>query len=556
MSETSERAAVVTSWALFCGVEAWFVHQGGRLPTAEAVALEAVVVVAAAYGQARVLPAGLARSPAWAGLLPVAWTAAMLGPPGLAAVPYALGCLAIAVAAARLASALLPAWGWAVAAPLLGGLGVRALVWSWSPGASERQTSVDASWASALRREVAWPSTPPTPASEGPPVVLITVDTLRADAAASMVGLARVADGGRRFDTALSTSSWTVPAMASVMTGRTPAGHGAGVGPDGALHGIDAGVTTLAEALTEQGYVAAAFATNAWLKPGLGFERGFARYDHADLRRPHRLLASGFPPGRAPRDAEAVVDRALAWVGTQGDGRGRLLWVHLLDPHLPWLHDGAAGGWTDERLRSGMRLDAATEAAIRAGYAAEVAVADAAIVRLLDGLASAGWSDAVVALTADHGEEWWDHGSTGHGHQHHAEVVRVPMALRGPGVSPGVEGSPVQLADLATTLAALAGAALGDGARLDGAIPADRVVTTVGNAYFRAERSAWGQGMHAIGRLDGAARCYALDVDPGEQQSLPCPSGAVLDAWSSASLGAGAAAAVDRAALRALGYVE
>ncbi|MFM2162504.1 MAG: hypothetical protein RLZZ383_2016 [Pseudomonadota bacterium] len=556
MSPAASKAAVVASWTLFALAEVGFVLRGGRWPTPEGAALEAVLLVGLVFAQLRWLPEGVARSPAWTLVGPVGWTAVALGPTGWAAAPHAVGVAALAVVAARGLDAVAGRAALAVVAPLLGAVAVRAQVWAWSPGVTERVTSVQGTTWRRTLDELRPREATRTPEASGPPIVLITVDTLRADAAASMASLGRVASAGRRFETALSTSSWTVPSMASVMTGHLPATHGAGVSNAGALAGIAPTVPTLAESLSANGYATAAFATNAWLKPGLGFERGFDAYDHADLRRPHRLLAAGFPPGRAPRDAMEVVARALDWAGAQGDGRGRFLWVHLLDPHLPWLHDASGAGWSDERLRSGMRLDEDVERQLRAGYAAEVAHVDAAITALLDGLEAAGWGAPVVALTADHGEEWWDHGGTGHGHQHHAEVVRVPMALMGPGVAPGVEAAPVQLADLGTTLAALAGVSLGDGARIDAAVPMDRVVTTAGNAYFHQERSAWGQGWHVLGRLDGAPRCYALATDPTEQQPTPCAAGAPLAAWEAVRLGAGAKADVDREALRALGYVE
>jgi arylsulfatase A-like enzyme len=317
---------------------------------------------------------------------------------------------------------------------------------------------------------------------------------------------------------------------------------------------------TLAERLAGEGYTTAAFTTNAWLTSSLGFHRGFATWRHGDESFHHLLALAGFPDRPPARTADAVVDRALGWLD-DAPPRGWFLWVHLLDPHLPYAHatDDLVAGLSDERLRSGLRLTEDIQRRTREGYAAEVAAADAALGRLVDALDARGvLRDGLVVLTADHGEELWDHGATGHGHSHHREVVQVPLVVAGAGLSAGERTDPVSLADVAGTLAAVAGLSADGGDLLSEATP-ERIVTTQGNAYFWQQRSAWGLGAHAIvSERDEVVRCWSPPADPTEQVELACPEGHLTAAAALAveGPGEGTAAEVAEGALRALGYVE
>jgi arylsulfatase A-like enzyme len=332
----------------------------------------------------------------------------------------------------------------------------------------------------------------------------------------------------------------------------------------GGLHGISPGVPTLAEALRERGYDTAAFTTNAWLTTPLGYSRGFDTWGHADERFHHMLAATGFPKGAKAREAERVVDRAIDWLeGEEADGF--FLWVHLLDPHLPYAH--AEGklerGLSDESLRAGLRLDASVVERVKAAYQREVDYADAQLMRLLDALEAKGVLDrGLVVLTADHGEELWDHGATGHGHTHHREVVQIPLVLAGRGVVRGPAPAMVSLLDVPSTLALAAGASLGAGRDLRAPGSVDRVVTSQGNAYFHAQRSAWSMGRRAMlltAAQDAPERCYDLNADPGEHTPVPCaPGSPALEAARAerAPSAEADAAELSREALKALGYVN
>lgn len=100
-------------------------------------------------------------------------------------------------------------------------------------------------------------------------------------------------------------------ALASILTGTDTRGHGAGVSADGKLQAINTEAVTLRQALGRAGYGTAAVTTNAWLAGGLGFERSFDAFWHADADFHHRLLLMGWPEGPKAHEGEAVVDRAL-----------------------------------------------------------------------------------------------------------------------------------------------------------------------------------------------------------------------------------------------------
>lgn len=554
--------SVFVPWLLVPLTGLWFALPSFRPPDLRTMAVEIVGWVVIGLAQARFAPPGWARSALWPGVLPVLITATALGPTGWAGLVHLVGLVVLAGAlVVRVERATTTGLLVGLLAAVAGGVVVRAQVLTRAEQGSGRQTSVSAGVAGKLVAEIVRPlrAAPAATGNDGPPLVLITVDTLRADAGANMEVAQRLSQRGRAFTQAVSTSSWTVPAMGSVMTGLLPVGHGAGIAADGRLGGLRGDVPVLAELLSDAGYATAAVATNAWLTPGLGFDRGFQTFWHGDERRHHRLPLGGFPQGSSPRDAERVVDHALTWLDTAPE-RGWFLWVHLIDPHLPFGHpeDAFVAGLSDERLRAGMRLDAEKVEAVRSAYQHEVDHVDAQVGRLLDALEARGVLEAgVVVLTADHGEELWDHGATGHGHSHHREVVQVPLVIAGAPV--GVSDAVVSLADVPVTLAAAAGLSIGDGVDLRGDLAGDRIVTSQGNAYFHQQRAAWGRGRRAIVGSAGEVPldCFDLTADPTEHTPLACaPADPVADAAvrTQAPTTAGGAD-VSRAALEALGYL-
>jgi arylsulfatase A-like enzyme len=559
----SRAGALGLAWLSVAAGELYFAGQGFQRPLLWQALAELLVLPGLGYCQLRLLPSGWLRSPLWPGVAVAAGTALVFGPDGVFAFAcFALGLGGVCVAGVRRVEAR---WrvGWigGLAAALLGVAAARYQVLVHSPHQDEQAMSATAPSRQLLAELAGGFAHSPRPAPVAlPPVVVLSIDTLRADHMLRMQSWQRLARRGATWERAMSTSSWTLPAMASLQSGVLPAAHGAGF-RDGRVQPLAPEVETLAETLAGAGYLTAAVLTNSWLVPELGFARGFREYAHVNTAFHHRLLLAGFPRRPAPHTAEAVVDRALAWLDTAPE-RGFYLWVHLVDPHLPYLHaepGSLAAKLSDERLRSGERLDAAQREQVRQAYAAEVAYTDHQLERLLDALERRGVLDqGVVVLTADHGEELWDHGATGHGHAHHAEVIDVALALIAPGVAPGPRSGLASLVDVAPTIRAAVGLPA-RGYDLRQPLPEGRIAVAYGNAYFETMRSARQRDRRVIvvGAETRELRCSDRLGDPLERVARDCPRD---DALVAAALGvagpaAGRVAEVPVQALQALGYV-
>ncbi len=301
-------------------------------------------------------------------------------------------------------------------------------------------------------------------------VVLVVVDTLRADHLGAYgyerptsPAIDRWAASAAVFEHAFAPSPWTLPSIASMLTGRLPTEHGAGVDrkdelPEGTPHNqrfqrLGDGIVTLAEIFSAEGYATGALINNSFLHPRFELDRGFDSYDYAPGR------------GKKSRRADEVVDLALQWIADR-EGPYFLL-VHIFDPHWPYAApEGFRGSFLGKRtLRSGELKE--VRAALRAGepidldafaaaYDEEIAFTDRELGRLLEGLGEAG-DEPVVFLTSDHGEEFGEHGGFEHGHTVYNELLQVPLILSGPGISAGRSREPVTLLDLGPTLLDAAG---------------------------------------------------------------------------------------------------
>lgn len=301
----------------------------------------------------------------------------------------------------------------------------------------------------AIFRPVAVPRRPD---SQGPLVVLILVDTLRADrlGAGLTPRLDALAASGLSFRQARSVSSWTWPATATLLTGLYPAAHGV---LDARRCLLQDGLATLPELFAAQGWTTGAFVANHLIDADNGFDQGFETFVCA--------------PNATAR---ALVARALDWVDAT-PGVARLMYLHLFDPHSPYAAPAPfAPAWpadlprTLEELRDAPAdpgIEARILDALRAQYDGEVAYVDAALGELLDGLAARGaLRDALVLVTSDHGEEFREHGLLAHGPHLYEESLAVPLLLAGFGrraLPPGIREAPVSLPDVCPTLLDLAG---------------------------------------------------------------------------------------------------
>jgi arylsulfatase A-like enzyme/Flp pilus assembly protein TadD len=255
-------------------------------------------------------------------------------------------------------------------------------------------------------------------------VLLITIDTLRADALGTYGGpaatpaLDRLAREGVRFDFAHAHAVVTLPSHASILTGRYPFEHGL---RDNSGYRLPAGSRTVATMLKQGGYATAAFVAGFPLHSRFGLGQGFDVYDDrfGDTRSPADF-------DMPERPASVVVPLARAWIAERSRGSGGtaspkplasnpdspfFVWLHLFDPHTPY--------------RPPPPFDATYA---NRPYYGEVAAVDAALAPLLDDL-RASTRPTLVIVTADHGEGLGDHGEQSHGLFAYESTLRVPLIV-------------------------------------------------------------------------------------------------------------------------------
>jgi Flp pilus assembly protein TadD len=249
------------------------------------------------------------------------------------------------------------------------------------------------------------PATPPRS------IVLITIDTLRADAIGpGTPALEKLRAESTDFTQAVTVAPLTLPAHASLFTGVFPPMHGA---RDNHIFALAADMPTFTDVLKKNGYATGAFVSSIVLAKRYGLARGFDEYDDQ---------VTG--PERSGSD---TVARASAWLSRAREPF--FLWVHLFEPHAPYTSGS---------------------------YAADVREADRYAGQLLDTVRARGaWDRTVVSVTSDHGEALGDHGEATHGFFIYDSTLRIPWLLRVPGVAARRYPHQVRIIDIMpTTMAA------------------------------------------------------------------------------------------------------
>lgn len=329
----------------------------------------------------------------------------------------------------------------------------------------------------------------------GPNLVLIVVDTLRADlcsvyggpcATPSLDGLAR---DGVRFDRCYSLGPWTPPAMLGMFASTYPPGLTPGVPRTTWLDEIwryilrpEDGV--LSETLAEKRYATGALIANPMLRGMEGMLRGFetTAFSHPTVMSRGGLfarlpflqdtLAAWFPRLAPERfhDTTADMTRYARQYLCRNRDRSFFLWVHYMDPHAPYDPPDAyrtmsgpfrafspdIGGTpegSDYKPLADFQPD--DRPYVRSLYEGEVRYVDHSIGEILAEIRRLGLANTYVCVTADHGEELWDHGGWGHGQNLYEELVHVPLLLNGPGLAHRTIPEPVTILDLMPTLADL-----------------------------------------------------------------------------------------------------
>ena len=432
-----------------------------------------------------------------------------------------------------------------------------------------------------------------------PNVLIVVVDTLRADrlgavdaSSSLMPFLDGVAARGVVFRRAYAPSSWTVPSVASLLTSRQPTHHGV-VSFEARLADAE---TTFPETLAAAGYRSAGFSANFRITDRLGFAQGFEHWQVFVANK------GDWPP--KTRGA-TVRMAALEWLDRTAGERGEapaVLYVHLMEPHMPYYpHDEAH--WTGVADVDRPAARAANEALLTAVnflkfdlvpppivtrlerlYDAEVTAVDDELEALFAALAARGFlDDAVVVVTADHGEEFGEHGGLTHGRTLYDELLHVPLVVTAPGDKRGVVDVPVSLLDVGPTVLELVGLARPDAFEGHSLVPLMRGATEVVPRPLLAElepedarrerrrhrASVMAGDQKVVVGVDGAPLWFDLAADPGEQHPRREPASdadrallATLERLRSSGGEAGKAVerapldAAERERLRALGYVE
>lgn len=398
-----------------------------------------------------------------------------------------------------------------------------------------------------------------------PNILLITVDTLRADhlsawgyPRATSPNLDRLAGEGLRFEQAEAQWPKTGPSFASLFTSTYPKDNGIvrQVGMP-----LPCTFTTLAEVLQRAGYSTHAVVANGAVGSHLYFDQGFGTFLESWNMAPAERDANPTGAGNVTRlalAAAAKIDPARPW----------FLWVHYLDPHAPYRPPAAF----ENRFQGDAQFDGTIEIPVSrrhkqelagigraqvidgekrlafyvARYDAEISYVDQEIGRLLAGLGEKRLlTDTLTAFTADHGESLGEHDYYfNHGRLGFQTCLHVPLVLHWPGrLAPAVDRSPVELLDLAPTLLAAAGVELPGGRWKQGrslwpriadpagaaeALTFSEAGTSPGRAWIKVARDRrWVLHYSPVAQVQrwvgGAGKAWALfDLagDPGETENV------------------------------------
>ena len=298
-------------------------------------------------------------------------------------------------------------------------------------------------------------------------VVVVVIDTLRADHLESYgyqrptsPFLAELARGGVLFEDASSPAPQTVPAVLSLWSGVHPSRHGVQYFPaSDSFHPrmprapptAPSETTFMAEYFRAAGFQTGAVVTNPWLQSKWGFAQGFDWYMH-----------------RGPGTRGAEVNAAALEILDDIDAPRFLLYLHYMDVHAPYLPSeeyladfarGIYGSYVHWNGRKGA-VSATDLAYTRAVYDAGIRTMDDALREFVVELSDRGLLEqTLLVVTGDHGEEFYEHEGLGHGHALYGELLRVPLVITHPSLSPRRIATPVGLIDVLPTLLALTGIA-------------------------------------------------------------------------------------------------
>ena len=386
------------------------------------------------------------------------------------------------------------------------------------------------------------PQPPPAPAAlaQRPNIMLVMVDTLRADHLScygadtiDTPALCSVAsDGGTVFD-GFSHASWTKPSTASLLTSLLPSTHGA-VAKTSVL---PEGVESLAEALKRGGWATGGIASNINLAPSFGFDQGYDEYHYLApdylagakesssklilyqiARSVWFKLRPGLRVGDFYQDAASVNRVAFDFLERHRDSRF-FLFLHYMDPHDPYFEHPYTGKAIARVANPHPSPELAAE--MKRLYTGEVKYLDGHFAQLIAKLKELGlWDDMLIVLTADHGEEFHEHGGFWHGLTLYDEQIRVPLLVKwpkgAPSAPPSARGHVSRHLDVAPTLLARAG--LTPPAEMQGVD-----LATPPAARAEKDRMALAEEDHEgnVLRSLRTSEWKLIDANPGNPRGLP-----------------------------------
>jgi arylsulfatase A-like enzyme len=275
--------------------------------------------------------------------------------------------------------------------------------------------------------------------------IIVLIDTLRADKLSPYVPTTRVKTPGLSTflqDAAVmlnarTQENWTKPSVATLLSSLLPWQHGAYTGDAK----VPQSVELLPELLQKRGFFTGAFIANGYVSDKFGFKQGWNSYRNY-IREGRRSTA------------QYVAADVLDWLDQRPKEKPFFLYVHTIDPHVPYkppehflaMYDALPySGPVDfkrtnellEKIKIGsIKLAARDKERLAALYDGEISYHDVHFAAVMKGLEERGLADdTVVVITADHGEEFWDHGSVGHGHSVYDELLHVPLIVRVPGLT-------------------------------------------------------------------------------------------------------------------------
>jgi arylsulfatase A-like enzyme/Flp pilus assembly protein TadD len=392
------------------------------------------------------------------------------------------------------------------------------------------------------------PENPEASEAMGPSVILVTLDTTRADRIgaygyekARTETIDALSAKGRRFSQAFSPVPLTIPAHASLFTGLDPFNHGV---RSNSTERLEESFTTMAEILRYNGYQTwasvAAFVTQSSWGFGQGFDDYAERLGRAALDRHENVF-------REERPAELVVNDALGFLKERREDAPFFMWVHLFDAHEPM---------TPPAAYLGEGIDP---------YDAEIAYMDDQLERLVQAVEG---DEVLWVIVADHGESLGEHGEQTHGLFVYNSTQHIPLIFSGPGVPVDVQDEPVSLVDVLPTLLSHLDISIPEG--LDGSPQPGNPHPIYMESHELSKRFGWAPHVglvHEGSKLIQTPRpeLYALSSDFGEQRNVAAEDSESLARMSGllaemgATLPGESTKALDaetQERLEALGYVQ